>query len=133
MEKLLLADNEMISIWIDPDRKLIHHQMKTYAHGPLLREALLKAVDAMVHHRATKWLSDDRAHGASRREDEEWSLTTWVPRALAAGWKYWAIVQPEKVIGQISMKRAVKQMAELGLEARLFSDPDEAMAWLDGV
>jgi hypothetical protein len=52
-------------------------------------------------YRATKWLSDDRAHAALPPDDEAWSSATWSPRVKAAEWKHRAIVKPAKIIGQV--------------------------------
>ena len=131
MNKLLVADNELVTVWIYPERKMIHHVMKTYCHGQPLREALGKGVEAMEQYRATKWLSDDRANSALVPEDMEWANKIWFPQTKLAGWKHWSVVQPEKIIGQLNMARFVKMYAELGINARMFDDPDEAMAWLD--
>ncbi len=49
---------------------------------------------------------------------------------MAAGWKYWAIVQPEQVSGQMNMARFARVYGEQGITAEFFSDPDEAMKWL---
>lgn len=105
--------------------------MNTFCFGVHFQEALMKGLAAMKQHKATKWLSDNQNNGALPREDEEWADTVWVPAALAAGWKHWALVQPAKVIGLINSKRFVKKMSEIGLNAHLFSDPDEAMKWLE--
>jgi hypothetical protein len=133
MNRVSIVDNALISVWAYPERRIIHHMMKAYCFGADLREGLLRGVEAMERYRATKWLSDDRANGALLPDDEVWGVEVWFPRARAAGWEHWAIVQPGKVIGQINMERFVKRYAELGVNARMFSDPDEAFAWLDGV
>jgi hypothetical protein len=110
---------------------MIHHRMKTYCHGEDFRDALVKGVEAMERHQAIKWLSDDRANGALVPEDTAWSIQHWFPRAKAAGWKHWSVIQPAKIIGQINMERALKDLAGQGINARMFGDPDEAMQWLD--
>jgi hypothetical protein len=110
---------------------MIHHRMKAYCHGAAFREALTKGLEAMERYRATKWLSDDRANGALLNEDSEWAIKVWSPRAMAAGWKHWAVVQPAQVIGQINLRKFIKGYADIGINARMFSDPDEAMKWLD--
>jgi hypothetical protein len=76
-------------------------------------------------------LSDDRNNSALAQNDVAWSKTDWFPRVMKAGWKYWALVQPEKVIGQMNMDRIVKDYSEKGLTVKIFSDPDEAMKWLE--
>jgi hypothetical protein len=132
MDKILVVDSSLISVWVYPERGMIHHVMKTYCHGDDFREALTRGVEAMELHQATKWLSDNRANGALPPEDAAWSAKNWFPRAKAAGWKHWSIVQPVKIIGQVNMARLVKQYGDLGINAQMFSDPDEAMAWLEG-
>ena len=131
MNKILVVDNSLISVWAYPEKALIHHQMKTYCHGDEFRAGLTRGVEAMERYRATKWLSDDRFHGALPPDDEAWSVGTWFPRAKAAGWKRWGIVKPAKIIGQVFMDRISRMYAEHGIEARTFSDPDEAWKWLD--
>jgi hypothetical protein len=42
-------------------------------------------------------------------------------------------VQPTKIIGQVNVARFVKLYAELGIDAQLFGELDEAMRWLDGL
>lgn len=131
MDKISVVDNALISVWVYPARRMVHHLMKAYCHGDDFREALARGVEALERHRATKWLSDDRANGALPPEDEAWATKVWFPRARAAGWRHWAVVQPAKIIGQVNMGRFVKLYADTGIDARMFGDPDEAMAWLD--
>jgi hypothetical protein len=131
MNRILVVDNALITVWAYPDRGIIHHMMKGYCFGAEFREGLTGGVEAMERYRATKWLSDNRANGALPPDDEAWGVGVWFPRALAAGWKHWGIVQPEKVIGQINMARFVSRYGEFGISARMFSDPDEALRWLD--
>lgn len=130
-QKISIVDSDAISLWVYPGRQIIHHQMKAYCYGDKFREALTRGTEAMERHKATKWLSDDRANGALPVEDTDWAEKTWFPRTKAAGWRHWSVVQPEKVIGQINMARFVKKYAQLGINARMFSDPDEAFQWLD--
>jgi hypothetical protein len=131
MNQILVADNALISVWVYPERKIIHHAMKAYCHGRILQESLTKGIEAMKLHRATKWLSDDRASGPVPKDDEEWAYKVWFPKAMAIGWKHWAILRPEKVIAQIKYARALKSWPDLGVNTQFFSDPDEAMKWLD--
>ncbi|MCB8980726.1 MAG: hypothetical protein H6657_25225 [Ardenticatenaceae bacterium] len=61
----------------------------------------------------------------------EWAQTQWEPRILKAGWKYWALLLPEKVVGQMSMNRVIKRSSELGIKVQVFSDTTEALRWLE--
>jgi hypothetical protein len=133
MNRIMVVDNSLIIVWAYPEKGLIHHRMKAYCHGDEFREGLARGVEAMAQYRATKWLSDNRVHAALTPEDEAWAVSVWFPQAKAAGWKRWAIVKPTKLIGQIHLDRMARMYGEHGIEARMFGDPDEAMAWLDGI
>ena len=85
----------------------------------------------MEQKKATKWLSDDRYNSALPKEDFEWSTTVWRPRAIAAGWRYWALVLPEKVTGQMSLKKILDGFyGDSPVTYSLFSDPADAIKWL---
>ena len=84
----------------------------------------------MKKHRAVKWLSDDRAIGPFSREDQEWCENVWFPKIRDAGWKYWAIVLPEKALGQMSLHYFIKKYSEQGITAELFDNPEDAYDWL---
>jgi hypothetical protein len=131
MNKSLVVDNAMMTVWVYPARGMIHHVMKSYCYGRDFREGLTKGTEAMRLHKVTKWLSDDRASGPLPKDDEKWAYEDWFPQTVAAGWKHWAILQPAKVIAKIKYARATSSWADLGINARVFTDPDEAMKWLD--
>ena len=131
MNKISVVDNALISVWVYPERGMIHHMMKSYCHGDDFRKALIEGVEAMEHYKATKWLSDDRANSVLP-EDEEWASRDWFPRTKAAGWKHWAMV-PAGALGHHRASRFVKNYLQLGINARMFGDLDEAMMWLDEV
>ncbi len=110
--------------------KIVHHELRRFVHGAELRQVLLKGLELFERHGASKWLSDDRGNGPLKPADEQWARTEWFPQVKAAGWKYWAVVLPEKVLGQMNMKRWIELYAAEGIEARAFLDPDEALTWI---
>ncbi|HWO17501.1 MAG TPA: hypothetical protein VNO30_01955 [Kofleriaceae bacterium] len=133
MNRIPVVDNSLISVWVYPEQRLIHHQMKRFCFGNDFREALTRGVEAMQQYGATKWLSDDRANSALPPDDGQWGTEVWFPRAKAAGWKHWAIVQPRKILGQTNMDRFARQFGDQGINARMFTDPDEALRWLEAL
>lgn len=131
MSKITVLDNASATLWYHADRKIIHHRMHKFVYGEDLRALLMAGTELVRKHGAAKWLSDDSCSPVVSRQDEEWANTVFVPAAIAAGWKYWAIVPPKKVLGQIGMERLSKELAAKGLEVRIFEDADQAMAWLE--
>jgi hypothetical protein len=122
--------NEFATVWYHPDGKIVHHQFHKFIYGQAFRDVLTKGAEIFEQHGATKWLSDDRNNSALPAEDSDWGVQVWTPRVLKSGWKYWAVVMPEKVIGQMNMRRFVEMYSEMGVIVKVFSSPDEALAWL---
>ena len=131
MSEITIIDNEFVTLWYHPDTKIVHHQFHQFLHGDPFRETLNTGTELLKKYGAQKWLSDNRKNTALSKEDTDWGKTDWFPRTVEAGWKYWAIVQPEQVLGKMNMKRLAKTYSEQGVTTEFFSDPDEAMAWLE--
>ncbi len=127
---VVVADTPSFIMWYHSDTKIVHHQIKKFTFGKEFRDFLLTGTELIRKHKATKWLSDDRSNTALAKEDLDWAQTNWTPQTLQAGWKHWAIVQPEKVLGKMAMERVVKEYSSAGINARFFTDVDEAMKWL---
>src|SRR5689334_16804117 len=105
MSQTTIVETDYATLWYHPEKKIIHHKFHKFIHGPEFRAVLDKGVDIMKQNGAAKWLSDDRNNSTLTQEDGAWAQTDWSVRVIDAGWKFWAIVMPEKVIGQINMKR----------------------------
>ncbi|MFW5955709.1 MAG: hypothetical protein ACOCSK_03110 [Rhodothermales bacterium] len=129
--KEVILDSEFATLWYHPDSKIIHHHFKKYAYGEHFRNVLDKGYEVLKENNAQKWLSDDRNISALKKEDGEWAETVWVPKVLEAGWKYWAMVLPKKVVGQMNLRHFINANAERGIVVNVFSDPEEALSWLE--
>lgn len=126
-----ILQNTNFTLWYHPEKKIVHHQLHKFIAGQAFRELLMSGTDLMKKNGATKWLSDDRSNSALRQDDLEWSEVEWAPVTAKAGWKFWAIVQPDKILGQVAMQRLTEKYAKLGVMAKVFGDPASAMSWLE--
>ena len=131
MSKILIEKNDFATLWFHPEKKIVHHEFHKFIYGDVFRAFLMKGTETMKKNAANKWLSDDRNNPVLRNEDSEWGQKNWFPQTLQAGWKYWAIVQPAGVIGKLSLNKAVEIFAQAGIMAKYFTDPDEALKWLE--
>ena len=127
----VVIESTSASLWYHREKQIVHHQFHHFMYGKEFQEFLLAGMELLKENKARKWLSDDRGLPALTAADMDWAHNTWFPQTAAAGWKYWAIVQPTKVIGKMNMDRLVKDYLAGGITARYFSDPDEAMSWLE--
>jgi hypothetical protein len=127
-----LIDNDAVFLCYHPQLKIVHHEFRRFVYGDQLRDILEKGLEALREHGARKWLSDDRRNGALKPADAAWSLKDWAPRARASGWKYWAVVLPAKILGQMNMNRWIAgESAEHGMTAQAFTDPGDARIWIE--
>ena len=131
MPAVTVMNDENISMWYYPESKILHHQMHKFICGQPFRDALMKGADVFQKYGAQKWLSDDRAIPSLAKEDLEWGDTVWFPRVAKLGWKYWAIVMPEKVIGQVMLKKLMDSYLQRGVAAKMFASVEEAKKWLE--
>ena len=131
MSRVTIIDNEYLTLWYHPEKKIVHHKLHKFLFGKVLREGLDEGIKLLKEYEAQKWLSDDKNNFGMTKEDTTWTYTDWFPRAVQAGWKYWALVRPEKVIGQMSMRQIIKDCAASGVTVQVFSDSEAAMKWLE--
>ena len=126
----LVLDNEFVTMQYHDEAGILEHRFHKHVWGTAFREALDKGLEVLKQHGGTKWLSDDRSNASLPQDDTDWALNDWFPRVQKAGWKYWAIVLPEHVIGQMNMKRFIATYSAKGVVAAVFDNPVSAMAWL---
>jgi hypothetical protein len=131
MAKTVVHDTPSVTVWYHSDSNIVHSHVRKFVTGKEFQEFLMAGYGVLVKNRARKWLSDDRSNSVLRQEDVEWGNQNWLPKCVAAGWKYWAIVQPEKVLASAPMERLVEDFKGLGITSKFFSDPIAAMAWLE--
>jgi hypothetical protein len=125
-----VIDTPRMSLFYHPLENIIHHEMHAYPGMETLEQILLGGLELMTKHRAIKWLSDDRKGGALPKSHHEWGDQVWAPRAIKAGWRYWALLPPADALGTANMKRLVKVYARKGVTVELFDDLEEAFNWL---
>lgn len=130
MSKVAISNTPNTALWYHPDTRIVHHELKGFACGQELRDHFMRGLETIKAKQAAKWLSDDRGFTAMTPEDQEWAMTTWTPAAVKAGFRYWAIVMPEKALAQFALKKYVEAFRSLGVTAQFFSAPDAAKDWL---
>jgi hypothetical protein len=127
----ILIDNEYITVRYLPDKRTIYHTIHKPFSGQLFRDALLAGTKSLIENGACKWLSDDRLNGPLSEEDTVWALQVWHAQAIAAGWKFWAVVVPPEVVAAGSLVPIIDSLFERGLRMMAFADLGQAQAWLD--
>lgn len=126
----MLLSNEWATVQYEPDARYIQHTILQDLPPAELRTVLETGLESLQAQGAHKWLSDDRKYVNVTPEALEFTLNSWGPRAAAAGWQYWAMVVPESALGRAGMQEVVEIFYNLGVRVAIFSDLEEARAWL---
>jgi hypothetical protein len=126
-----ILSSEHVSLLYHPDTKIVHHEFKQFVFGEQFRAVLMAGLEIMRANGASKWLSDDRGNSSLSQEDQDWADRVWLPAVMAAGWKYWAVVMPANVVGQMNIRKWAEKFRGRGVTAMVFTDPDAALKWLD--
>jgi hypothetical protein len=130
MEKIIILKNEYATLWYYPEEKIIHHEFHKLIFGENFRNILSKGADVFIEKGCTKWLSDDRKTLALRKEDIDWSNPNWRPRIIDAGWKYWAILMPEKNAGKVNFQCIIDMFSMESISIKIFKNNKKALNWL---
>lgn len=132
MDKIIkIYEDEFATLVVYPEMRMVHHTMHKFIYGNAFRNLLMEGLEAFKKYNCNKWLSDDRNNSALRKEDLTWSENSWEPLVFDAGWEYWALVLPEMIIGQMNMRRVIERYKDTPVTVKLFSNPDDAMKWLE--
>jgi len=129
----VIRQDEYASLWYHPGPKVVHHRIHRFVPAGIFQEILTAGAVILEQDHASKWLSDHGDGTAVRNDDLEWARTTWGPRVVGAGLKYWGIVPPRQIIGQMQMDQIISEAKTLGLAIRTFTNDAAARAWLSGV
>ncbi len=130
MKKETVLETRGATLWYYPEERIVHHQIHRHLYGEELRALFLKGLEQLRENGARKWVSDHRKNGAISRDDAEWISGTWEPAALDAGWRCWALLQPESIPGRMNIRRFLARGRAIGLVVEVFDSPEVALAWI---
>ncbi len=125
-----IIDNEYATLVYENEAKIVHHTFHKPISGEPFRQVLNTGIETLRSHGASKWLSDDRGNSALPDDDTAWAQSNWFPRAVAAGWKYWALVVPEDIMARMNLAEFVQSYYDQGLRIMVFTQPAAALDWL---
>jgi hypothetical protein len=131
MSEVIIVDTEYMTLKYLKDKRIVCHTIHKPVSGQALREILYAGTETLIKYGASKWLSDDRRNGALFIDDCDWGFNDWCRRTVECGWKFWALVVPQRTSDAGSMIPLVDDLSLLGLRMMVFSAPDPALAWLE--
>jgi hypothetical protein len=93
-------------------------------------------LDLLLQEGATNWLTDMTQVEAVTELDRQWVADEWLPRAVRAGLRNMALVEPRaKASGALSIKAVMEESharmpIRSGVTTARFANADAAVLWL---
>jgi hypothetical protein len=130
-DRVSVVENEFAALWFYPHTRILHSRIHKFMPGTTYQDLLQAGLNYLEKHKASKWLSDNRRSPVVSQDDVRWRSGVWAPRALRAGFKYWAVVMPDKPIGKMQVRLLIEEFGQMGVAVQAFPDVDAAMRWLE--
>jgi hypothetical protein len=131
MKPITIIEDEFAGLWYHPESRVVHHKIRSFLPRGYFKKILSTGAEYLETHGAQKWLSDDEDSVVISQEDIEWGTTVWAPRAIEAGFRYWAIVTPAGAVAAEQMEGVAGRYRRAGVTVRQFRSVSEALAWLE--
>ena len=114
----------------DAAHRTVHVEWAGSADSAQFLQLLDAEVDALHEHHGSLILADCRRQGVLDPAAQDLADRDWLPRALAAGLRRFAVVLPASRVAAINLEDRLSRLPAEKLEICYFSTVDEARAWL---
>jgi len=120
----------VVVTWHPPSRSVCA-EWQSWASSEEFAGALDAGLRCLMEHGAAQWLADCSGMRAIKQSDQEWISNDWFPRALAAGLKRMAVVDPTSVLPRMNVNDIMGKVPASELEVANFQTVAEAKEWLE--
>jgi SpoIIAA-like len=113
----------------EPEGELVVVEWEGWSDSDEFAALLAAEIRALTEHRGSRLLADCRRQKVLSPADQD-KDRQWLPRAVAAGLKRFAIVVPASGLATTNIKDRLGAVPTTTLEIAYFDGVDEAKAWL---
>jgi hypothetical protein len=118
------------SVRWDQSGELVLVQWEGWADSAEFAALLEAEVLALSEHQGSRLLADCRRQRVLRPDAQDRAGTEWLPRAVGAGLKRFAIVLPTSVLAAMNVQDRLAHVPKTTLDIAYFEGLDEARAWI---
>jgi stage II sporulation SpoAA-like protein len=120
------------SVRWDHNADFVRVEWEGWANSDEFARLLQAEVTALKEHHGSRLLADCRRQKVINPADQERANQEWVPRALAAGLKRFAVVIPSSALAEMNLRSALDKIPGTTIEVGYFATVEEAEEWLAG-
>jgi hypothetical protein len=121
-------ENDFINIEYNAEYTFIVLKWKTNPSTDDFRQGLHTLLLAMQHFKTGKVVVDVTLLGALSSEDQDWSVTSWVNKAVRAGYSHQATVVPKDIFTKMPRQEMLSHIGILTLA--VFDSLENATRWM---
>ena len=118
------------AVGYDPDVPCVAMTWKGYATSTLFRETNERVLGCLWQHRADRLLGDVADFVLIAQADQDWLTHDWIPRAIDAGLRRCALVQPVYSFNRVAVDNVGRRIDPARLAVGYFAELDAARRWL---
>ncbi|MDW8209472.1 MAG: hypothetical protein RMJ44_00160 [Cytophagales bacterium] len=133
---ILFYQGKATTISILTDIGCVFCVTKGFQPSAVYREQAEKQLEAFEKYHVQGIIWDLREAQVIASEDQNWTINYWLPKALALGYRRGAIVIPENIFGEMSVRKTISriqledQNTEADLAVQYFKDVPSAYEWM---
>jgi len=120
------------SVRWDEDAKLVLVEWDGWANSEEFAALLEAEILALQQHSCSRLLADCRRQKVLNPKDQDRANREWLPRALKAGLKRFAIVMPASVVADMNLRDSLDKVSGAALQVGYFATVEEAREWVAG-
>jgi hypothetical protein len=118
------------SVRWDEDGQLVLVEWEGWANSTEFAALLDAEIHALRKRHGSRLLADCRRQKVLNPADQDRANLEWLPRALAAGLKRFAVVRPSSGLAEVNLKDSLGKAPADALDVAYFATVEEAREWL---
>ena len=122
--------SKVYNIYWDEGNKWISMDWDGYATSAQFIEGTELMYKLKREHNASKVLADIKDMTLIGREDQDYTVHSFLPRAIESGFRAIAIVKPLSYFNAVAVETIGYRIKDTVIQMRVFDNRDEAFTWL---
>ncbi|HUH33643.1 MAG TPA: hypothetical protein VLZ28_06790 [Daejeonella sp.] len=123
--------SKVYKIFYDPQLQTVMMDWDGYSTSQQLYLGSEEALKLIAKHNAPKLLADLKDMVLLSREDQNWIVNSFIPRAMTAGLEFLAIVQPISYFNKIAVDALSFKANERNLSCKILQNLELSKQWLE--
>jgi hypothetical protein len=125
-----MAHEKVYNIFWDEKNRWITMEWDGYATSAQFIEGTELMYNLMVEHKTSKVFADIKDMTLIGREDQNYVIYSFLPRAIQAGFRAIAIVKPVSYFNAVAIETMGYRVNETAVQMKVFDNRDQAVQWL---